>query len=852
MSDVPFTEVRRIFEACLDVTAGPDRQQVLDRECGTDAQLRAEVEILLAADAADTATAQLLDQGAVARPAPVAELLPGTDVGGFRIVRRIGAGGMGTVYEAEQREPQRRVALKVMQVGGGGQAALQRFRQEARILARLQHPQIAQVHGAGVHPLGNLQVPFLAMEFVAGARDLIEHASTHRLDARARMALLASVCDAVHHGHLKGVVHRDLKPANVLVDESGRPKIIDFGIARCVDADDESAGLTRTGQLLGTLQYMAPEQFGSEATAVDARTDVWAIGVIAFELLTGRPPFDLSGQPLVEAARTVTERRAPRLSTVDRGLRGDLDTIVAHCLEIEPARRYQSALQIHDDLLAWLEHRPIRARPPSTLYQLRKFARRHRLAVALAALTVLALAAAGVLLLWQNRSLQRERNRAATVNDVLQRILTEADPFRRRGAELTVVEALDAAAGEQIGLERIGDDAVAGELHHTIGRSYYELSEYARALPHLSAAVARRRLAHGADAAATMESELAVALTRLKLGDARTAQPTLEALRERAARAPAGSQELRASIDHALAMARFAADDVPGAEALYRAVLENRRQAVGTDDPATLQTQANLGRLLVSSDRAAEAVEVLSDCRDRRAHALGQDHADTWITADLLGEALADLGEFDRAEQIHAEAAAALERLLGADHDHTFAAAFHHAKALGHLGRWQQVRDLAAPLQERCARRFGPADERTRKLASLVASAAAGLGDVEVAAAAFAQVLAVERTQRGDEHPETVNAAANHAMMLFRLEQFADADRALEPFAERALAAGEGMRSVDAYVLRVRGLARQGLGDRGGAERDLLAAARAMRRIHGPDHPATRTLEADLGALRGR
>ena len=296
-------------------------------------------------------------------------------VGDYDILAEVGRGGMGVVYKARHRGLRRLAALKMVLAGEfASPAQASRFRLEAELAARVQHPNIAQVYEVGIADDGR---PFFAMEFIHGL-PLDEYANRHGLDLAARVALVARVCDAVHHAHDQGVIHRDLKPANILVEEDGQPKVLDFGVARATNADLLTvAGLTRTGQLLGTPNYMSPEQVAADPAAVDRRADVYALGVILFELAAHRLPFRLEDRPLAEAARLILEQDPPRLGSIDPELRGDVETIVAKALEKDAARRYPSAADLAADLRRWLAHEPILARPPSALYHLRKFARRH-------------------------------------------------------------------------------------------------------------------------------------------------------------------------------------------------------------------------------------------------------------------------------------------------------------------------------------------------------------------------------------------------------------------------------------------------------------------------------------------
>jgi WD40 repeat protein/serine/threonine protein kinase len=377
-----------------------EQQALLDFACAGESGLRVKVERLLANDARieagkgpDFLKSPLLRSTDKAPADGTQPLLVGAPplpkrLGGYRLLRLLGEGGMGAVYEAEQDNPRRTVAIKVVRPGLAYPALLKRFSHEAQILSRLHHTGIAQVFEAGVADDGQ---PFFAMEFIRGL-PLSEHARLHSLTLTARLDLLARVCDAVQHAHEQGVIHRDLKPANILVDESGQPKVLDFGVARVTDADLlTSAALTRTGQLLGTPNYMSPEQVSADPGAIDQRTDVYALGVILFELAVHRLPFQLEQRPLAEAARLILEEEAPRLGSLNPELRGDLETIAAKALCKDAVRRYASAAALAADLRRFLANEPILARPPSALYHLRQFSRRHKSLVAGVAATGVAL-----------------------------------------------------------------------------------------------------------------------------------------------------------------------------------------------------------------------------------------------------------------------------------------------------------------------------------------------------------------------------------------------------------------------------------------------------------------------------
>lgn len=300
--------------------------------------------------------------------------LEGRDLGDVLIGRLIAQGGMGRVYEARQRSPARTVAVKVMRPSRRSPSAMQRFRREAELLGRLRHPGIAQVFTAGACLIEGDETPYFVMEFIAAAEPLVRACVRRGLTPRRRLEVLLTVCQAVGHGHAAGVIHRDLKPGNILVDVDGHPKVIDFGIARLVE--DDAAGVTETGTYLGTRQYSSPEQ--CLGGAVDARTDVYALGIILHELLSGQAPYEVTGSSLAETARIVQETPPARLRFADRDLQPGADAIALKCLAKRPDERYASAVELAVDLGRLLAGQPISARAPGLLDACRSWGRRHK------------------------------------------------------------------------------------------------------------------------------------------------------------------------------------------------------------------------------------------------------------------------------------------------------------------------------------------------------------------------------------------------------------------------------------------------------------------------------------------
>lgn len=410
MTPERFEQIRAVFDAVCELPAA-EREQQLSVRCAHDQDIRQQVERLLARNETTAPIDTPAIGGELMIAAAAGIVATPERIGPFRIVRLIGEGGMGSVYEAEQENPRRSVAIKIIRADVLSPEAVRRFEQEAQVLGRFQHPGIACIHEAGVAPTSGGLRPYFAMELVRGT-GLSQHVQSHALSVRARLELLVRICEAMDHAHRAGIVHRDLKPSNILVDGSGNPKIVDFGVAR-ISTPGETALTMHTvaGAVVGTIAYMSPEQVSGSGAILDARSDVYSLGVVMFELLTGRLPHNLRECSIPEAARILREDDPSRLSTVDAALRGDLETIVGKALEKEPSRRYATAGAFAEDLRRYLRDEPVLARPLTTLYQVRKFARRHRELVGgiIAAFVVLLAGLAGVSFLAVRESHQRER-----------------------------------------------------------------------------------------------------------------------------------------------------------------------------------------------------------------------------------------------------------------------------------------------------------------------------------------------------------------------------------------------------------------------------------------------------------
>ncbi|MCY2960175.1 MAG: SUMF1/EgtB/PvdO family nonheme iron enzyme [Planctomycetota bacterium] len=366
----PWVELARAFDEAAAL-APAERARFLDERCGADADFRREVEALLQQDAR---AGDYLEPPAAAQSGALRGPAEGAVVGGFTLLRRIGSGGMGSVHEAQQTNPRRRVALKFLPPLSADPGVRRRFEQEAVLLARMNHPSIAQVYAAGVD--GN--TPYIAMELVEGALPITDYVRRHALSTLEAIALFRRVCAAVAHAHAKGIVHRDLKPGNVLVDAGGTPKLIDFGIARALDeAEGGGQSLTRTGDLLGTLQYLSPEQADSVGREVHAQSDVHALGLVLYEILCGRRAHAVEGMSLTQALRAIARDSVPLARSVRPDLPAELEWILAKALETDRARRYASVVELDRELERYVAHEPVLAGPRSRAYEMRLWARRH-------------------------------------------------------------------------------------------------------------------------------------------------------------------------------------------------------------------------------------------------------------------------------------------------------------------------------------------------------------------------------------------------------------------------------------------------------------------------------------------
>lgn len=739
---------------------GSDRERLLSDRCGADVELRADVEKLLGWDA--RVSTRFLEGDSCQ---PIEQPLP-ERIAHFRILRRIGEGGMGSVFEAQQDHPRRNVALKIIRVAMASESIRRRFEYEVQILGQLKHPGIAQIYEAGTHDDGNGPVPYFAMEFVQG-RSLIDFARHHKLANLDRLSLMAEICDAVHHAHQKGVVHRDLKPANILIEFDGgtpQPKILDFGVARATHCDIHQVTMhTEVGQIVGTLSYMSPEQVAGRPDELDVRSDVYALGVILFELLADRLPYDLRGHSIPEAGSIIQEQEPSRLSTIHSAFRGDIETIAAKALEKEKERRYQSAAELAEDIRRFLRDEPIVARPASRAYQIRKFAKRNKAIVggiaAVFVTLVLGIIGTSIALVQTTRAerialehsdeSRRSAARATAVSNFLQEMLASVDPAKAMGRETTIRQALDDASAKIESGSLKDQPEIEAELRRTIGSTYNALGLSAVAEPHLRKALELAQQVYGLSdyryasflgawiewlfvenridesLAATREllelrlrefgdehelvaealSTLGVTLNRK--GDHDAADNYSNQAVAMLRRLNATKSFLFAKVLQHRAHILYTRGDLQAAKTAYEEAVLVYEEVIGREHPQTVSALDAFALVLKDMGDFTGAEARLREVLDIRRKLFKDGHPDLSHTLNDVGLVLLESGKPEQAEPFFVESLDMRRKFLPSDHFQIGYSLNNIAKTKQELGQWTEAEELYRQAAEIIRSQFG-------------------------------------------------------------------------------------------------------------------------------------------------
>jgi eukaryotic-like serine/threonine-protein kinase len=728
-------------------------------------------------------------------------------IGPYKLLRRLGEGGMGQVWLAEQTAPvHRQVALKLIRVGRYDDQLLLRFRSERQSLAMMDHPAIAKVFDAGATPDGQ---PYFVMEHVPGS-SITKYCDDKRLRIRQRLELFSRVCEGVQHAHQKAIIHRDLKPANILVTEvDGKPmpRIIDFGLAKAIglQISDETM-MTRAGDWVGTPGYMSPEQADGNAD-IDTRTDVYSLGVVLYVLLTGDQPFDVSQgkkQPFYEVMRQLREfdplkpstkirkqdavtlaklahkrQNEPRMLV--RQVSGDLDCIVLKALEKVRNRRYATALELAEDVNRYLRNAPVSAHPTSIVYRTRKYVRRHRVGVSVAAAGLVLLLGFAVAQAIELRKIRQQRDRADRITHFMTGIFQVPNPSEARGNTVTAREILDRAS-QQIGNNLIKDPELQAQLMETMAQTYTGLGLYGRAQDLTEHALAIQRSIFGERNRETLASESYLAQILRAQGHLPEAEKLLQNTIE-AQRHSVGPHDpdTLASIDR---LGYVYANEARHADAenLFRQTLSAERKALGPDDPQTLNTLNELAENLTPQGRYAEADQIYGELIKAQKRTLGPDHPATLLSMSHAAENLEEEGRFPEAEKLYSDVIAAQRRVLGPEHPQTLRAMTMLGLTLAKEGRYSEADKLQNQVIEIKTRVLGPTHNSTLQSMEMEALGLSREGRYADSEKMFRDVIETAETTN---QPATVgeawyNFACTEAARGRTDEAFADLNHAIE------------------------------------------------------------------------
>ena len=799
-------QICAIFDAVAEAPPNT-RAAMLDSLCAADAEMRRDVEALLAADSRAAHFDHGVDAARVASAATWAVQVDGVErgerIGPWRVLGELGRGGMGVVLLAERADGQfeQRTALKLIKRGMDSDAVQARFLRERQILARLQHPHIARLLDGGIAADGR---PYFAMEYVDG-RPLLRHCAEEVCRLERRLGLFLDVCDAVQFAHGQLVVHRDIKPSNIMVDAAGEGKLLDFGIAKLIGEGDRGTTIDPAQRLL-TPAYAAPEQLRGDA--VSTATDIYALGAVLYELLTARRPHDLADDASEDSARAVQTTAIPPSRIGDgpvpaRRLRGDLDTIVLKALHPEPQRRYATVAALADDLRRFLADLPILARRDSAAYRARKFARRHWIGVAATLVVAAALIAGTTVSLYEARAARAQAARAQTVTRFLADMFRFADPKGMPGGvRMTAKEMLDAGA-QRIDQELGTEPELAAEFATTLGGIYTELGEYDRAIaltrhaldlssddadrtraladlaraqyekgdyPAAAENVDKAKMLHissGGPRSAAVAADIALSgeIAR-RQGDFKRAEAlTLQALAQSRAALAAPHAQIAAQLNQ---LATLYADmrRLADARAPTEQALAMFRALYGENHLDVAENLANLGVLDMQTDKIAEALPLFEKAEAIYRKLLAQDHP---LLASVLANearALDRSGRYAESRAKYLQALAMQRELLGTNHPDVAATLNNMSVLAAEQGDYRTAGDLCRQVVAIWQALGQPDHPMALTTRIHLASALRELGDANRSESMLRDALAATQKKLGEKHPVVLLASIELAMTL--------------------------------------------------------------------------------------
>ena len=670
---------------------------------------------------------------------------PPAQIGPYRIIREIGRGGMGVVYQAEQQEPRRCVAVKILHPTYGADDHQERlFRREVRMLGRLRHPGIAAIHEAGRTPQGQ---SYLVMELIDGL-PLTDFAKQAGMTLQDRLRLFSGAAAAVAYAHSRGVIHRDLKPSNMLVEAGGTVKILDFGLATALDREGSNSLslISEAGRVFGTVPYMSPEQISGRAREIDIRSDLYSLGVVLYQLLTDRLPYDIDPLNLPQTAVTICEHPPMRPSELVAALRGDVETILLKALEKDPSRRYATVAALAEDIERHLRDEPILARPPSFSYQFRKLVRRHRWPFAFAA-TVFMLVlgfgvAAGILavrLRQQRNDAEVQRAQAEAVNRFLQDMLGAVDPSIRPGSpDVTLREVLDEASAKVGAGSLLDHPQVEAALRTTIGNAYRAIGRSDEAEEHL-----RRAVALGERTYPQGHADFSLALNKL-------------------------------------ARVRQSRGDYAEAETLFRRALDMRKRLYGERHPDVAVLLNNLGNLLDEAGRDAEAETLLRSALALDRALYGNDHESVATVLNNLANLITGPGRFAEAARLYRESLEIDRRRRGPNHPNVATTMSNLAVALSMIGQASEAERLMRESLGIARGLYGESHPTVAVGLNNLALILREADRLDEAEPLYRQSLEMERRVNGDRHPAVARAMQNLAALLLDRDAPVEAEGLLD------------------------------------------------------------------------
>jgi eukaryotic-like serine/threonine-protein kinase len=780
---------------------GSERDTYLDSVCDPESELRRKVMTMI--ELQESQTMELSHNDETAFDGGDLILESGDWFGSFKIQGMLGRGAMGTVYLAEQQNPIRPVALKVMNAEKMTETRLKRFELETESLAKLKHPGIATIYESGQTEREGRFHPYFAMEYVQG-KELDQYAGG--LGLRARVELLRTICEAIEHAHLRGIVHRDLKPANIVVDEDGRARVLDFGVAKSLEQD------STVKELVGTIPYMSPEQLRRD-TDIDLRTDVFALGVMIHEVLTGQLPNRLNGKTIEDALEVVCV--PPKLDT--SGLDVELRAIVTKAMAPTRADRYGAASELAADLRHYLQNEPVEAMRGGRWYRGNKFVTRNKALVGLSCLVLMVLVA-GVIVAsyqaaratkgWATAETQREhaeiarsraeeeRGRAIAVNRFMVDMLGSADPGSTLGEELTVREVLDTAA-LTVGSDLQDHPGVHATIRMALSNTYLGLGDLTAAEEHAREMVRVTRESMGDEDSLTADAKSTLALVITELGQYDEAERLLNEADEVVSTLgmPVESAKLRSGLARIHHMRGQHDKSLSEWEACEQILAEH----LGSNHKETLVTMHNRGVALKDIGRLAESEAVMGEVVDRRSDTFGLDHPHTLIARDVLASVIQKQGRDQEAIEIFRDVSERRLRVLGEDHFSTLLSMGNLGAALIQVGELDEAEVLTKRSLEGHRKRFGSEHTKTLVLMGNLAYLLEDQGKVDEAASMYREVIDIRERASGGVDPETWSPINNLAMLLMNNDGLEES----EVLFEKLIAMCEALLPPNHYYLAI-------------------------------------------------